>query len=261
MQIDNKVVVITGASEGIGAACASVFARRGALLSLTARSQQRLEEVGGKDALVTPGDLRDEATRTSLVNGTLKRYGRIDILINNAGVGLYQPAHSADLASVRAMFDLNVFAPLDLIQRVVPHMRKAGSGAIVNVGSIGGKITLPWFTLYSATKYALGSITDGLRMELRRDGIHAMTVCPGYVKTGFQRHVLAGRPPDLTGLGRKWAITPQRCAEDIAKGLERNARTVVSPKSGWFLIALGRLFPATFDASLEKIYWEQQANR
>jgi short-subunit dehydrogenase len=261
MQIGNKVVVITGASEGIGAACASAFRRRGALLSLTARSQQRLEQVGGSEALITPGDLRDERTRAALIDRTLTRYGRIDILINNAGVGLYQPAHSADQAAVRAMFELNIFAPLDLIQRAVPHMKRSGGGAIVNVGSIGGKVTLPWFTLYSATKYALGSITDGLRMELRREGIHAMTVCPGYVKTGFQRHVLSGRPPDLSGLGRKWAISPEQCAEDIARGLERNARTVVSPKSGWLLIALARMFPATFDSHLEKIYWEQQANR
>jgi short-subunit dehydrogenase len=261
MQISNKVVVITGASEGIGAACASAFRGRGALLSLTARSQQRLEEVGGSEALVTAGDLRDDRTRAALIDRTLTRYGRIDILINNAGVGLYQPAHSADQASVRAMFELNVFAPLDLTQRVVPHMKKSGGGAIINVGSIGGKVTLPWFTLYSATKYALGSITDGLRMELRRNGIHAMTVCPGYVKTGFQRHVLSGRPPALNGLARKWAISPEKCAEDIARGLERNARTVVSPKSGWLLIGLGRLFPSTFDRHLENIYWERQADQ
>ena len=123
MKIENKVVVITGASEGIGAACASAFASRGALLSLTARSEQRLQEVGGKGALVTAGDLSDERTRAALVDRTLARYGRIDILINNAGVGLYQPAHSADLAAVRAMFELNVFAPLDLTRKVVPHMR------------------------------------------------------------------------------------------------------------------------------------------
>src|SRR3954464_12555137 len=153
MQIDKKVVVITGASEGIGAACAAAFRKRGALLSLTARSQERLEAVGGAEALVTPGDLRDERTRASLIERTMKRFGRIDILINNAGVGLYQPAHRADLASVRAMFELNIFAPLDLIQKAVPHMKKSGGGTIVNVGSIGGKITLPWFTLYSATKY------------------------------------------------------------------------------------------------------------
>jgi short-subunit dehydrogenase len=88
-----------------------------------------------------------------------------------------------------------------------------------------------------------------------------MTVCPGYVKTGFQRHVLSGRPPALNGLARKWAISPEKCAEDIARGLERNARTVVSPKSGWLLIGLGRLFPSTFDRHLENIYWERQADQ
>jgi len=98
-------------------------------------------------------------------------------------------------------------------------------------------------------------------MELRREGIHAMTVCPGYVKTGFQRHVLGGRPPDLSGLGRKWAIPAEQCAEDIARGVERNARTVVSPKSGWLLIALSRMLPSTFDRRLENIYWKQEANR
>lgn len=261
MQINNKVVVVTGASDGIGAACASAFRSRGALLSLTARSQQKLESVGGGDALITAGDLLDGNTRAAIIERTLAHYGRIDILINNAGIGLYQPAHRADPASVRAMFELNVFAPLDLIQRAVPHMKLSGGGAIVNIGSIGGKITLPWFTLYSATKYALGAMTDGLRMELRRDGIHAMTVCPGYVKTGFQRNVLAGRPPDLAGWNQKWAITPEKCAEDIARGLERNARTVVTPKSGWILIALQRLFPSTMDHRLESIYWKRESSQ
>ena len=78
---------------------------------------------------------------------------------------------------------------------------------------------------------------------------------------GADLHSTEPEAPDLTGLGRKWAITPEQCAEDIARGLERNARTVVSPKSGWLFIALGRLFPATLDSRLEKIYWEQQANR
>jgi short-subunit dehydrogenase len=261
MQIDNKVVVITGASEGIGAACVSAFRRRGARLSLTARSQEKLECVAGSDALVTAGDLLDESTREAVIDRTLTRYGRIDILINNAGVGLYQPAYRADFAAVRAMFELNLFAPLDLIQRAVPHMKQSGGGAIVNVGSIAGKMTLPWFTLYSASKYAVGSLTDGLRIELRRHGIHAMTVCPGYVKTRFQRNVLFGQPPDLTGWNQKWAITPAKCAEDIARGLERNARTVVTPKSGWILIALERLFPSVVDHRLESIYWKQVEKR
>jgi short-subunit dehydrogenase len=107
----------------------------------------------------------------------------------------------------------------------------------------------------------VGSLTDGLRIELRRHGIHAMTVCPGYVKTRFQRNVLFGQPPDLTGWNQKWAITPEKCAEDIARGLERNARTVVTPSSGWILIALERLFPSVVDHRLESIYWKQVEKR
>src|SRR6266404_3764486 len=189
MKIEGSVVLITGASGGIGEACAREFRRRGARLSLVARSEDKLREVAGADALATAADITDDAARRRAVERTLERFGRIDILINNAGVGLYSPAWKAPMESARTMFELNFFAPLTLIQLVAPVMRSQRGGTIVNVGSIAGKMTLPWFTLYSASKYALGSLTDGLRMELKRDGIHAITVCPGYVATDFQKHV------------------------------------------------------------------------
>src|ERR1019366_4580300 len=104
----------------------------------------------------------------------------------NAGVGLYAPAGEATLRQTRAMFELNFFTVLALSQLVIPAMRKQRAGTIVNVSSIAGKVPLPWFTLYSASKYALCALTDGMRMELRGDGIHTITVCPGYVRTDFQ---------------------------------------------------------------------------
>ena len=125
---------------------------------------------------------------------------------------------------------------------------------LVNIGSIAGKVTLPWFTLYSSTKFALGSMTDGLRMELADDGIRTMTVCPGYVKTGFQGHALVGRPPDRLLRGKKFAITAEQCAEAVARGVERNARTVVTPASGWALIVAQRLFPSLVEAQMKRIY-------
>jgi len=259
-RLDGKVILVTGASEGIGAACAQAFRRRGARLSLIARSEDRLRRVAAQDDLVTAGDLRDETVRRDVVKRTVERFGRIDVLINNAGVGLYTPAWRAPLDQTRQMFELNFMAPLDLIQQVVPHMRQQHSGAIVNVGSIAGKVTLPWFTLYSASKFAIGSLTDGLRMELRSFGIHTMTVCPGYVKTRFQQNVLTGAAPRLTGLRQRWAITPERCAEDIARGLERSARTVVTPRTGWVLVALERIFPTAVDRRLETIYLKQGMN-
>jgi short-subunit dehydrogenase len=254
MRIDGRTVLITGASEGIGAACAREFLRRGARLSLTARTESRLKEAGGSGALVTAGDLTDPEVRQRVISRTLERFGAIDILINNAGIGLYSPSWKAPLEEVHAMFKLNFFAPLGMIQLVAPHMRKRRSGMIVNIGSIAGKVTVPWLTLYSATKFALGSLTEGLRMELAQDGIRTMVVCPGYVKTEFQNHALIGRAPDRLVKGRKFAITAEQCAEAVARGVERNARTVVTPAIGWALIAAHRLFPAIVDAQMRKLY-------
>jgi short-subunit dehydrogenase len=243
MRIDGKVVLITGASEGIGAACAAEFARGGAKLSLTARSESGLSRAGGADALITPGDLTVEETRRRVVDRTLERFGAIDILINNAGVGSYAPSWSAPMEETRRMFELNFFALLGMAQLVVPHMRARRSGMVVNVGSIGGKMTLPWLTLYSASKYAVGSLTEGMRMELRRDGVHAMLVCPGYVKTAFQQNAIRGGPPADIQRSRKLAITPEQCAIAMRRGVERDARTVLAPASGWLLVALCRLLP------------------
>ena len=254
MQIRDKVVLITGASEGIGAACVDAFRRRGARLALTARSRSKLLQVGGSDAFVVAGDITDAAVREEVVKRTVEKFGTIDVLVNSAGVGLYAPAWSARMEDVRGMFELNFFALLGMTQLVAPLMRAQRSGTIVNIGSIAGKVTLPWLTLYSASKYALGSLTDGLRMELKRDGVHAMTVCPGYVSTGFQSHVIAGSAPPSVQRSRTFKITAAQCAEAIARGVERNARTVVTPRAGWFFIIMERLLPSLVDAQMERMY-------
>ena len=257
MRLDGKVAIVTGASEGIGAAVAKGLQQRGAMLSLVARSENKLRAIGGPDALVTAGDLLDPSIRAAAVQRTIDRFGRIDVLINNAGAGLYAPSHLTPIEDARRLWELNFFVPLDLVQRSVVFMKQQRSGVIVNVGSIAGKMTLPWFTLYSASKYALGSLTDGLRMELRAHGIHTITVCPGYVNTHFQLNVLRGTPPPLAGATRKWAISPEKCAADIIRGIERGKRTVVTPASGWLLVALERLFPAIVDRQLERVYERQ----
>ena len=260
MDLNEKIVLITGASEGIGAATARAFRARGARLALTARSADKLAGVAVGSEAAIPGDLLIPEHRRKIVGETLGHYGRIDILVNNAGVGLYAPAHRAGMDETRRMFELNFFAPLEMIQLVTPGMKAHGSGAIVNVSSIGGKVTLPWFTLYSSTKYALGALTDGLRMELRRAGIHCMTVCPGYVKTRFQQNVLHGSvPPALGGMRARWAITPEQCAEAIVRGLIRNAKTVVTPATGWLLIGLERIAPALVHDRLERVYHQQES--
>jgi short-subunit dehydrogenase len=253
MKIDGKVVLITGASEGIGAACAAEFARSGARLSLTARSEEGLRRAGGSNALVTAGDLTSEEVRRRVVERTVEHFGVVDILINNAGVGVYTPSWNMPMEEARYLMELNFFALLGMIQQVVPHLRQKHGGMIVNVGSIGGKMTLPWLTVYSASKYAVGSLTDGLRMELMRDGIRTMLVCPGYVTTGFQRHARSSQAPEKVVRARRFAISAEECARAIRRGVERDARTVMAPRIGWLLVAALRLFPSVVQSRMAEM--------
>ena len=114
-------------------------------------------------------------------------------------------------------------------------------------------MVLPWMTIYSASKFAVGALTEGLRGELMRDGIRTLLVCPGYVRTGFQKNVRAGQAPAKVMESRRFAITPERCATDIRRGVERDARTVVTPKVGWLLVLAARLFPSIVESRMAEM--------
>lgn len=258
MDLSGKVVLITGASRGIGAATAAALRARGAKLALTARSEAALRAVASPADLCVAGDLCGEPFRAALIDRTLERWGRIDVLINNAGVGLYAPTWETPPRLARELFELNWFAPLDLTRRVIPPMRAQRSGVIVNVSSIAGQMPLPWFTLYSASKAALVSLSDGLRMELAGSGVRVMAVCPGYVATGFQQHALGGTPPARLVSGKRFAVSAEECAEAIGRGLEREARLVVTPTLGRWLVGLFRLAPRLVEARLRQIHASQE---
>ncbi len=243
-------MLVTGASEGIGLACVRLLQARGAQVAGVARQAAKLAAVEG--LYPVPGDVTAPGFAASAVSQTVERFGRLDILINNAGQGLYAPSWQASLEETRRMFELNLLAPLAMVQAAVPVMRQQRSGLIVNVSSIAGKMTLPWLTLYSASKYALGSFTDGLRIELAGSGIRTMTVCPSYVNTDFQRHVLGGRPPERIFRARGMAISPEQCAAALVSGIEKGKRTVVTPRFGWAMIAAARLFPRLVDEQLRR---------
>jgi short-subunit dehydrogenase len=256
MRIDGKVVLITGASSGIGAACARAFTERGARVILTARNAALLaQQAPGAPAITA--DLEQPSERACLAGAALACYGRVDILVNNAGAGAYTPCWNTEPEIAQRLFELNFFAALDLIRLLVPGMRARREGFLVNVGSIGGLVPMPWSGLYSASKYALGALTGCLRVELRRDGIRAMTVCPGYVTTGFQSHSLAGAASVGVVRARRFAISPETCAHAIVRGVERNARTLAVPRAGWLLIALRRIVPSLVDARMEQMLFSE----
>jgi short-subunit dehydrogenase len=250
--LNGKVVIITGASEGIGARLAGLLRTSGARLSLIARSAEKLAATAGAGDLVVPGDLTDSTIRHELIARTLERHGRIDVLINNAGRGSYYTACTTPMEEARAVFELNFFAPLELAQLAAPHLRET-RGSIVNVSSIAGQISLPWLPVYSASKFALAAITSAQRTELRRAGVHVMGVFPGYVDTDFQANAVGPRPPERVVQGKRFAVTAAECAEAIVDGIVRRKRIVVTPRSGWALVVANRLFPGFVESRLERV--------
>jgi short-subunit dehydrogenase len=246
MRLDGAVVLITGASEGIGKACAEAFRSRGAKLSLAALSSASFPQDALNGEIHTAGDLTDHAAVTELVARTLNRFGRIDVLVNNAGVGLYAPPSTVPLHLARRVFDLNVFAAAALVEAVLPAMWKQRSGAIVNIGSVGGYVSLPWSVMYCASKFALHAYSDSLRRELRGSGIQVLKVCPGIVDTDFRKHVLSGSAPEqVSNIDR--LVTPRQVAMSIVGGLERNARSVYMPRIGRLFTALESICPRAMD--------------
>ncbi|HYA17810.1 MAG TPA: SDR family NAD(P)-dependent oxidoreductase [Bryobacteraceae bacterium] len=244
-----KVIIITGASEGIGARLASGLRKRGARLVLAARNEAKLRAAAGPEDLVHPGDLTQQPVRAQLIARSMERFGRIDVLINNAGRGSYFSTLETPLEEARSLFELNFFAPFALTQLAAPYLKQS-RGSVVNVSSIAGQIPLPWLPLYSASKFALTSLTSTLRMELQTDGVHVMAVFPGYVNTGFQDHAAGQRPPDQVIKGKRFAVTVEECAEAIMEGIEKRKRMVVTPRMGWPLVWSSRLFPAFVEARI-----------
>jgi len=189
INVRSKVVIVTGASSGIGAALGQAFSREGACVTLTARRLDRLREVArkcGNEVLIIPSDLTLGPDRKTIVEKTLERWGRIDILVNNAGIGMYGPFLSASEADWRQIFEINLFSLVFMTQSVLPAMQTQGSGTVVNIASIGGLIAhSEKVTPYVASKHAVVGFSRGLARDLAGTGIRVLAVCPHLTATEF----------------------------------------------------------------------------
>ncbi|MGD1885877.1 MAG: SDR family oxidoreductase [Cohaesibacteraceae bacterium] len=182
----SKTILITGASTGIGKATAKLFQTRGWNVIATMRSPDKETELNAFDnVLVTRLDVTDQASIAAAVAAGLERFGAIDVLLNNAGYGAYGPLEAFSMDSIRRQFDTNVIGLLATTKAVLPHMRAAKSGAIVNISSIGGKMTFPLGTLYHGTKFAVEGLSEALHYELESLGIKIKIVEPGAIRTDF----------------------------------------------------------------------------
>lgn len=250
-----KVVIITGASSGIGAATSRALAAVGAHVVLTARDADRLNDLARQlngRARAVPADIADPVEVQRLVAEVINAYQRIDVVINNAGVGLASPVAQLQPADLRAALDVNLFGPLYLTQAALPYMRRARRGQIIFVSSVVGLRALPYAGGYAATKAALDRLSEALRVELRGSGITVTLVRPGTTRTAFNTRRL-GVHGDLRRFNPP-GIAPERVAETIVRAIRREPRVAYVTWSDRLFVGMALLLPWLADWLLARLF-------
>lgn len=255
MELRELVVIVTGASAGIGAATARVLAEQGANIVLTARRAEKLTvleaqlaEYAGRRHIMA-GDISDEMFCRELVAETVAEFGRVDVLINNAGVGHWDALAEIPAAHLQTVTAVNLYAPIWTTQAAIPHMLTQGRGQIINVSSIVGQRPLQKSAVYCASKTALNFVTRSLRMELHNTPIIVSLVYPGATTSEFQdsRMGYEGKAQ------RKFEVSAEAVAQAIAKAIEKGKTEIYVTRFDWLFTHLNRLFPRLLDWVFAKV--------
>jgi short-subunit dehydrogenase len=268
--IREQVIVITGASSGIGLVTARMAAKRGARVVLTARNQESLrqlteeikesESYGGMAAFIA-GDVGDEAALRRVADEAIRRFGRIDTWVNCAGVAIYGPLIEVSLEDQRRLFETNFWGVVNGSRIAVEHLRKEG-GALINIGSTLSDRAIPLQGIYSASKHAVKAYTDSLRMEVEHDGlpISVTLVKPGAVDTPYTEHAKNYLEKEVMNPPPVYA--PEVVAKTILYCAEHPVRDVFAGGGGKMLSALGRFAPRLTDKVMERVFFDgQQGDR
>jgi short-subunit dehydrogenase len=240
-------VVLTGASSGIGSALAAELARAGARLLLTARREERLQRIAHEISTTAEpvgfvsGDIREPQTRQQIFDDIQRRWGSLDVLINNAGVGAVGPFVRASAGRLREIMETNFFAPVELTRLLLPTLRKGRTPLIVNVSSVLGHRAMPNKSEYCASKFAMHGFSDALRAELAQESIHVMLVSPSTTESGFFEHLL--ETDSTTRVRRGRPMPAAAVARTICRGMRRNVDEIILTWSGTGLVWLDRIFP------------------
>lgn len=232
---ENKVVLVTGASQGLGRAIAVEFARAGAAVVLAARSASRLSEVEqeirrlGARALVVPTDVTSEAAVDRLVNATMNAFGRVDVLVNNAGIGKVGEVFSEGFAEdVHETLQASLFGAILVTRRFLPVLRRQGSGTIVNMSSVMGRKAFARFGSYAIVMHAVSAYSDALRQELAGTGINVSVIHPALTATDLLRTAdEADMPPPFRHMT---PLTPEYVGQAVVRAVLKGQRRVVLPK-------------------------------
>ena len=254
--LSGKVAVVTGASSGIGEATARSLSARGASVVLAARSEEKLSflareiSAAGGRALVVETDVADRASVKGMIERAVGEFGFLDVLVNNAGLGLSGRVADLRPGDLRYVFDVNLLGPLHCIQEVLPYMPEGGR--IINVSSVVGKRAIPKVGGYCATKFALNALSDALRVEIADRGISVTSVYPGTTRTSFRDN--SRRTKSEKRGWRPNGVPPERVAEKISEAAEKGGRDVYVTLTDRLFVAGTSLAPGLTDLVLRR-FW------
>jgi len=255
--LKNKVVIVTGASSGIGKETAKVFAKAGCKVVLASRNIDNLKKVEeeiktfNSNVLVVQTDVSDFKSLDNLVEETLKVFGRIDILINNAGFGIYGWFHQTPFEEIENIMRVNFLGSAYLIHKVLPLMMQQGEGVIVNVSSVVGKRGVSGMGIYSASKFALTGLTEALRVEYKKFGIHFIGVHPGTTDTKFFENAKYYGTNRMQG--RFMIMSAEKVAKEILKAVLKRKREIVLTPLGKLTVWINKFFPSFVDFMMSRV--------
>ncbi|HEU4725240.1 MAG TPA: SDR family NAD(P)-dependent oxidoreductase [Candidatus Eisenbacteria bacterium] len=253
MNLRGAVVLLTGASGGIGRAAAARLGAAGARVALHGRQEAALRETSeavlraGGESLVVPGDLRRAEDSARAVAAVMERFGRIDALVNNAGLARLKRIDEATDADIAEMIETNLLGTIGMTRAALPALL-ASKGALVTVGSFAGRVAVPYYGYYSATKFALVALSESWRRELTPRGVRVTTVLPAAVETSFLEK--AGRERALGRGPAGIVLSPDRVAGAIVRALERHPAEIYLPRTHRLLAVLDVAFPRLSDRIL-----------
>jgi short-subunit dehydrogenase len=266
MELNNKTVIITGASSGIGKSLAVEFARRGANLVLAARQYVTLCEIAQSlqnqyqiGAIAVQCDVTIEGDCQVLIHHAITAFGKIDVLINNAGISMRALFKDADLGVLKSLMDVNFWGAVYCTKYALPEIIKT-QGSIVGVSSIAGYKGLPGRTGYSASKFAMNGFLDALRVETLKTGIHVMTACPGFTASNIRNTALNedGNQQSESTLHEEKMMTSDEVAKIIVDGVQSRTRTLIMTGQGKLTVLLNKLIPGFLDKMVYNVFAKEK---